>query len=352
MRTGSQIASNLPIGSNDAETASREAAIWSAIKNHEVPSWVGNLFIPIRIDAADKGGKQHKLTLYVAPRYFEVGSDADPFLTPLWPITAQDTANLVGAILPSQKIVDYIWQFADKRLPIGPPRGFTIPGADMERTPSWIAHSNIVQKQYAGSHNIIAGGKKDLVVGPGLTGTQVAIYSTPFPGEGTALRAYGPLMDDPWHPGQKARVPLHQPYSTIHHSKYSDYSHGLRLISRKAELDGTLVDIDQLFLDPVLHTLVSDQGPFLPYFPNVGSAPVIASKYGIEVTPETIAPDSSPSVDPVDPVDPVSPMGNKEKAGLIVGGLIGLGASVVLSFGILGTVAATTAGALIGRSRG
>jgi hypothetical protein len=104
-----------------------------------------------------------------------------------------------------------------------------------------------------GDHLTI-GYKKSIVVGPNLDGSKVAIYG-----------GAGGTADPPWN--------VIQPYSTIHTSDYSDYSHGIVLVSRKAELDGEPVDLRlDVFgsKDPAIYGLVSDQGRFDPIFPNAG----------------------------------------------------------------------------------
>jgi hypothetical protein len=254
-RTGTQIANSL-LGKSGAE---REALLWGALSAGEIPDRLeGAEFLPVDIREKDKNGKMRDLRILVSPRHVEVGTDEDPFFAPLWPEASQRYANMRGSILPSRKLVDAIWNASSKRLPIGPPPGFKIPGPDMADSRSWIAHNAVLQSRLGSTEQLVSGGKKDTVVGPTLDGTRVAIYSTPFSGSG-ALRAY-----------TADKIPLHQPYSTIHHAQYSDYAHGTRLVAKNATLDGEPVSLMDLFQDPVLHVLVSDQGAFKPTFPNAG----------------------------------------------------------------------------------
>ncbi|MFO1512715.1 MAG: hypothetical protein U1F83_07355 [Verrucomicrobiota bacterium] len=51
-------------------------------------------------------------TYYVTPDYLAVGTDADYFLTPLTPLTAQFIADQLDCTLPTRKMVDAIYAAA------------------------------------------------------------------------------------------------------------------------------------------------------------------------------------------------------------------------------------------------
>ena len=87
---------------------------------------------------------------------------------------------------------------------------------------------------------LVSGHKKDLVISPRLT-------SNP-----EKLAIYG------WH--QLNGVPI-QPLSTVHGACYADYSHGIRLVSETALVDGERRSIYDLLDDPDLAGIVSDEGP-------------------------------------------------------------------------------------------
>jgi hypothetical protein len=77
-----------------------------------------------------------------------------------------------------------------------------------------------------------------------------------------------------------------QPASTVHSWDYGpDYSHLVRLIKRRARLDGEYVDLHDVFADPKLSVLVSDEGPFAdPAFPINGfNVSKLASKGNISL---------------------------------------------------------------------
>jgi hypothetical protein len=61
-----------------------------------------------------------------------------------------------------------------------------------------------------------------------------------------------------WHEG--AGRPI-QPLSTVHGARYADYSHGVRLVSAVAYVDGYARALSDLLEDRRLARLVSDEGP-------------------------------------------------------------------------------------------
>jgi len=86
----------------------------------------------------------------------------------------------------------------------------------------------------------VSGIKKDVVLTPRLEDEpgRVAIYG--------------------WH-GQDGS-PI-QPVYTGHTDRWVDYSHGIRLVSRRVVVDGVEHDLVDLLEDPELWQLVSDEGP-------------------------------------------------------------------------------------------
>lgn len=123
-----------------------------------------------------------------------------------------------NSIFPTPEIVDQIYKQADIKLP---PRPLP-PGPQMTGVAYSIRHNNIINEQLAQfdtTKKLIAGHKKD-IVGTNASGSRVAIYG--------------------WH--RINGIPI-QPYSTVHGAEYADYSHGLRLVSKRAWLNGVPVDL-------------------------------------------------------------------------------------------------------------
>jgi len=235
--------------------AAREKIVLDAIEQGDVPTWFFK-WRPITV-TANVDGVPRTLRYEVTPDYVSLGNDEDYFRAPMLPATAQAIADRFGAILPSTRIVDEAYANANAKL---------IPQSVYPNTGSirdYAVHETKIQQQMKAlglsPGNFLAGHKKDIVVGPNLNGSRVAIYG--------------------WHDvsgaltGGKANKAI-QPYSTVHDSGYTDYAHGVRLVKKTATLDGVPVDLATVFTDPKLSILVSSQGPFSPRFPNAGSGTV------------------------------------------------------------------------------
>lgn len=214
----------------------REDAILStALNPANLPAWLRRKWAPVTVGP---------LTYYVSPDYFAIGTDDDYLRVAMTPRTAQAIASTYGAILPSRKMVGDIYRAAHLKLKSQP----FPPDAKMETTQRMIDHDKVIGIHSPAS--LIAGHKKDIVVGPDLDGSKVAIYG--------------------WQPDPK--VFPHQAYYIGHGSYYADYSHGVRLVSRNALLNGKPLDLVEAFRDPALVALVSDQGSFVPFFPSKGAS--------------------------------------------------------------------------------
>jgi len=160
---------------------------------------------------------------------------------PLWPSTAQRVADRFGAILPTKTLVDAIWRAATVKVA---PRSMT-PRADASRDSNKLLaeHEAIVNAAIAGRVGLIDGDKKSIIVGRSIPTTPGKVF------------IYG------WH--RLNGVPV-QPVFGGHSSAYADYSHGTRLISRTAYLNGQPVAIETLFADPRYAPLLNESGTLTP----------------------------------------------------------------------------------------
>lgn len=239
----------------------RDATILNHDAARHVPSWLAvRPWREVRIvETID--GVPRELRIYVAPDFYSIGDDQTWRRTPMTPKAAQALATRWRAILPSRKLARAIYQAADARIAMAT----FAPAADMTSPAKWREDDAVVasrlpdQRARLLAGQLVAGHRKDIVIGPGLDGSKVAIFggarSTP---DGKANPA------DPW---------AWQPYSTVHGADYADHSHGVRLILDRGYLDGVETPLADIFQHPTLHRLVSDQGPFRPTFPNSGSGP-------------------------------------------------------------------------------
>ncbi len=239
-------------------------------------------------------GNGHVLRILVAPDYLALGDDGSEFpVARVTPYAAQKAAQRLDAILPSRKLVDAIEAASDPHIPYLDVKGkpFNIPVSKIEMPEATSAMADMRRKAFAlygidpgDTPNAfdapVIGYRKAIVVGPDLDGSRVAIYGG----------RYAPPAGTPWTLSSAARV---QPYSTFHTYDYADYSHGIILVSRKAELDGHPVDLrTDVFgsSDPHVWGLVSDQGRFDPVFPNAGPKSIAAFRGSAPVPPGVTLP--------------------------------------------------------------
>ena len=215
--------------------AEREAALLKEFKQGNVPEFMRR-FVTIKIKAKDMNGKERTVVFQVMPDHLSVGSDGDFVRTPLTPMTAQAVADAFGCSLPTRKMVNDIYAQSTVRLepkPLGEPR---------TTVETFIRHNSIIEEQRKGKPlgELVDGIQKDLVITnlPADRSDHVAIYG--------------------WHQLDGTAI---QPLTTVHVNWYVDYSHGIRLVKRVVLVDGQPKDIRDILADPVLHPLLSDEGP-------------------------------------------------------------------------------------------
>ncbi len=216
----------------------REAQILSQIMSGNIPNFLRRLR-PVTIRKKMSDGNETRITLCVMPDYLAIGSNRDYLRVPMGMKTATTIAQRFGFVLPTPKIVDAIYAQADKRLT---PRPMT-PGSEMSSTKYYSQHNRMVEQQRRVKRiplgALLAGQKKDLVITKRLRKNpgRVAIYG--------------------WQqPGGK---PI-QPLSTVHAAEYADYSHGVRLISATAYVNGKKRSLYDLLEDPKLASMLSKEG--------------------------------------------------------------------------------------------
>ena len=208
----------------------REDRIKEELMKGNMPSVLKNL-IPIRYS-----DRKHSVTLWVTRDYLSIGSDSDYVRIPMRPATAQSIARYYGMALPTAKIVDKIYQRSTVRLS----PSYLSPGPSMSSNSYYRTHNDMIQRKLKNPYGLIAGHKKDIVITNRLLNKKperVAIYG--------------------WHrPGGK---PV-QPLSVVHDNKYADYSHGVRLISRKVLIDSEEYSYESILSNKNLAYLLSYEG--------------------------------------------------------------------------------------------
>lgn len=241
--TGLHFTDSLPL----TLSQSREDAIVRELLRGNMPQFMRSL---VEVDASGKDatGNERKLAIYVSPDYLCVGDDEDFVRVPTNPLSAQLIADEFGCVLPTKKMVDLIWRASAVKLDPSP----MPPDAQMSTTKRFVEHSQKVEKVRRQKFDelslalgvLIAGHKKDVVItnrlldAAGKVLKKVAIYGWQYT-TGKVIQGLNP---------------------TSHDDLYADYSHGIRLIAERCMLEGSVIDIRHVMTDPILHTLLSDEG--------------------------------------------------------------------------------------------
>jgi hypothetical protein len=257
--TASQLATNASFLTTNL--VARENFIRTQILTGNVPDFLRQL-TPVTLTDLGAGGT-NIVTIYVTPNYLALGSDTDFVLMPMTPETAQRIADVTDSILPTRKIVDAIYASATVKLPPQP----LPPDARMTTPPVFLQHNQIVRTQLlasASSPNALsAGHKKDVVITPRLTTAtnKVAIYG--------------------WHRTNGVAI---QPLYLGHTSAWVDYSHGIRLVSQIALLNGQRTNLAALLANPELCHLLSDEGVLTQArYPGIPEAIPLSSGRSLEL---------------------------------------------------------------------
>jgi hypothetical protein len=223
------------------DAGEREQVILEQLSQGNLPEFLRKL-VPVALQWEGASGRELVATIFVTPDYLAIGSDGDFLRIPMNLHTAVAVAERFGFVLPTRKMVDAIYLQSRHRLAPQP-----LPaGEQMRSTQYYWTHNELIddQEQALGARlgDLVSGDKKDVVITNRLTEHlgRIAIYG--------------------WH--RDAGQPI-QPLSTVHGANYADYSHGIRLVSRWALIDGKLRLIRDLLQDPATARVLSDEGPIL-----------------------------------------------------------------------------------------
>ncbi len=221
-----------------AAGTARDRLVAEQVLAGNVPDFLRR-FVPVTLRGTAQGHGTVEVTICVTPDYLAVGGDEDFVRVPLGLPAAAAIADGLGYLLPTTRMVDAIHAQAGVRLSPDP----MPPTAAMSSTAYFWRHNETVetQRRRAGrAHDVLtAGQKKDIVLTNRLRAKpgRVAIYG--------------------WHRPDGRPI---QPLSTVHHAEYADYSHGVRLVSPVAFVNGTPRGLAAILQDPQLAPIVSAEG--------------------------------------------------------------------------------------------
>ncbi|CAN7462692.1 N-acetylmuramoyl-L-alanine amidase family protein [Paraburkholderia hospita] len=232
----------------------RENAFVREIAQGNVPDFLRR-WVPVTVTWREPDGTGHLGTFEVMPDFLAIGADADYVLTPLDAISAQRAADAFGCLLPTSKMVWDIYQGAPVKLP-AIARDYWRTNPRMQRsTAAYVEHDRAIKRQLAERAPQVQapgllreGHKKNVVISPAL-----------FVSQRGKLAFYGFFLPN----GQPVQ---HGPgtvavASFAHEPAYADYSHGVRLVHPEMTVDGQHMLVAQVLAHPVLHRLLSNEGP-------------------------------------------------------------------------------------------
>ena len=249
-----ELAQQIPARSAEAPTGSalvkrtmdlngkaRDTVVSAEVLSGNIPSFLRHL-MPVQLSGKRPDGSNVQVTICVTPDYLSIGNNRDFVRIPMGLPAAAEIADRFGFLLPTTRMVDAIYSQAGLHLEPSPMEANSL----MRSTKYLWLHNQTVERQCAGVdrtlNELIAGQKKDLVLSNRLrtyTG-RVAIYG--------------------WH--RMNGVPI-QPLSTVHGAQYADYSHGVRLVSTTAFVNGVPQPLEKLLQDPRYAWIVSSEGPIV-----------------------------------------------------------------------------------------
>lgn len=232
---GSQVVSQVMALSGTA----RDTIISDQLLAGNVPSFLRQL-TPVTFSGQDGKGRDVQVIICVTPDYLAVGDDKDFVRVPMGLPAAAKVADNFNFLLPTTRMVDAIYTQAGIRLSPSPMQA----SSQMSSTDYLWKHNKTVEGQRAAVSQtnavLLAGQKKDLVLSNVLRSApgKVAIYG--------------------WHRTNGVAI---QPLSTVHVARYADYSHGVRLVSDTAYVNGVEYSLSELLQDPKMAAILSKEGP-------------------------------------------------------------------------------------------
>lgn len=254
-RGAREIAATFPevLGRDGPEA--REAMIWTEVERGNYPVWTGTLVPVVLTDRRKRTAR-----VYVSVDCFAIGTDQDWMRVQASGYLAQRIADHFGCLLPTNKIVFEAYKQAKIRLIAHIFDCQTVGAGKWQRsTLAWRLHEDVLSGRVACKRGQIVSnlaGKLNPRLGE-HTG-QCCLPSGPHP----SVLVAGHLKEVTINGEDLTKKlafagffppngqPLQKGYGGPHGPGYADYSHGCRIVSRKAELDGKEVEYEDLVTNP------------------------------------------------------------------------------------------------------
>lgn len=232
-KTGTEFVANL----EGLSGFKREEAIIRELEQGNVPDML-RFVLEVPFGYTTKKGEIKVAKIYSLPDYLAIGSNDDYVHMPMTPGAAQYIATKLGFVLPTRKIVNTIYEAATVKHAPKP----IAPGKHMTTVKTYLKHSLSISRKGISQKkpHLQAGHKKDVVQTNKalLQPHRVAIYG--------------------WH--RPSGKPI-QNLSLVHGANYADYSHGIRLVLDRMQVDGSWVSTEEVLKSKRNWKLLSDEGP-------------------------------------------------------------------------------------------
>lgn len=214
----------------------REQAIAQAIKHGNVPT-SSRKEVLVPLEMTTKAGYTIRAQVAVSCGFLAIGSDEDFIDIPMNFRTASNLSRELGFTLPTRRLVESIAKHSS--IVLGKPRRH---GPKMVSSESYLLYQMSLREQLRSipADHLVAGYKKNIVLSNRLLQKPGAIAIFGWKNK------YGKWI---------------QSVSTRHKDSYVDYSHAVRMVGETVWVEGKAWSIYDIALDPVLHKLVSDEGP-------------------------------------------------------------------------------------------
>ncbi|MDP4115554.1 MAG: T9SS type A sorting domain-containing protein, partial [Bacteroidota bacterium] len=225
----------------------------------------------IQTNFTDANGISHTVKYETLPDYLAIGSDSNFCRIPMGPVAAQKIADLFGAVMPTRKLVDNIYQNCEVKLA---PVTYAPVGNQNELIPKFIEHNTAIEQQ-----RIAAGGQLGQLTG----GTKKDVVLSNLiidPARLNHVVIYG------WH--QLNGQPI-QPLTNIHINTYVDYSHGIRLLNNDLLIDNQVKKVKDILKDAILYKVLSDETGVMtqPTYVPVATVPNKPASFGVKTESNT-----------------------------------------------------------------
>lgn len=256
---------NAVTGSMFLETAAhldpvaREERIVAEIVAGNLPSFLRR---PVKVSLGSHDTGSHFVELDVMPDYLAIGSDDDFILIPMLAASAQRVATAFDCLLPTEQIVNAIWDAAEVKMALVGQFGVgACQDSTMGSVPCYRQYESVLRAQRtslgAVSGKLTGGHKKDVIISADIHRPLAALHVLPV------------IIYGGWERGAKRPIQSSAPF---HDDAWVDYSHGIRLVGCNVRVDGQPARLEDVLASPTLHRLISSTLLLDPWYPLVPSA--------------------------------------------------------------------------------